>query len=285
VSEPAAAEPAAAGAADRRDPVAASGAPGAGSGGAEPASGPEAEPAPDGDGSGAAAEGSGTQPDSRRNSLIAITLALALAIGGILVGVLLGGGRSPTQAELGQRRAHLAFVARGLRSVEPRVRHELATARAAWPAIAHGLPSSPAEGVLAKVQAAMEAVEAVPPPRFVSLIGELAGPAISIAQLFRFSQALVTAGWQHVESALSASAGTPAARFARANSSLYIESIYQGMFKLSEIGPRLQAAYLQLGGAQLFGTKLTHARIRSIAGTYGPSDKLKPHAVLRPASS
>ena len=57
--------------------------------------------------------------------------------------------------------------------------------------------------------------------------------------------------------------GSPAsARFARENSPLYIESIYDGHFTLAQIGKKLLAAYDKLGGAGAFGTALTQARSR-----------------------
>lgn len=225
--------------------------------------------------------GTAASEPSRRARLIAIGVALALGVAGIVVGFTLGGHRSPTPAELAQRRAHLAFVAKGLRHVEPSVRRELASTKAAWPAIAHGLPGKPSAGLLARVAAAKHATEAVPTPQFVPLLDELVGPAAGIARLFRSSQVLLTQGWQHVDAALNAiDSGSSTASFERASSSLYVESIYQGAFDLSIIGESVEGNYRKLGGAAIFGSELTGTRVASIVQTYSPAAKLEPHAVL-----
>jgi hypothetical protein len=236
----------------------------------------EAEPAR------AAAETGG---GASHRKLVAIGLALLIVVlAGAIVGLAVGGGGSPTPAELAQRRAHLAYVGRGLGSVETQVRRELSTAEAAWPSIAEGLPAKPSRAATVDVAAALSAAEAVPSPQFVALIDELAGPAVGIAKLFMSSQQLVRTGWQHVYAALSAAEGSADASFSRASSALYIESIYQGMFDLSVLGERAQTSYVALGGAKLFGGALTEAQMRSLLRTYSPSERLEPHAVLAPSS-
>ena len=54
--------------------------------------------------------------------------------------------------------------------------------------------------------------------------------------------------------------GGSAAAFARANSPLYIESVYDGHFGLAQIGKNLTAGYRKLGGAAAFGKALTRGR-------------------------
>lgn len=237
---------------------------------------------------GAAATGAATPPartgaqePSHRARLIAIAAAIFLAVAGIVVAIMLGGHGSPTEAELGQRRAHLAFVAHGLRSVENSVKRELVSTKAAWPAVAHGLPKTASPSLLARIAAAAHDAEAVPSPQFVTLLDELVGPAAGIARLYRSSQLLLTDGWQHVDEAVTASTnGSHNAPFERATASLYIESIYQGAFDLSIIGESVEGNYRKLGGQKIFGRELTGVRVSSIAATYSPSAKLKPHAVL-----
>ncbi|MHB1539601.1 MAG: hypothetical protein ACYCUM_11795 [Solirubrobacteraceae bacterium] len=224
----------------------------------------------------------GAREPSRRARLSAILTALALGVAGIAVGFALGGHSSPTAAELGQRRAHLAYVAAGLRHAAPSVRRELATTKAAWPAIAQDLPSKPSASLLARSAAATRAAEAVRTPPFIPLLDELVGPAAGIARLFRSSQLLLRDGWQHVDAALNATARAgSAARFERANSSLYVESIYQGAFDLSIIGESVEGNYRKLGGPKIFRRELTPVRVGVIAHTYSPAAKLEPHAVLR----
>lgn len=223
----------------------------------------------------------GAREPSHRARLLAIAAAIGLAIAGIVVAVVVGGHGSPTEAELGQRRAHLAYVARGLRRVESDVKRELASTKAAWPAIAHGLPTTAGSSLLARVATATHDAEALPSPQFVTLLDELVGPAAGIARLFRSSQLLLTSGWQHVNAALSSSASRAStAGFEQANSGLYVESIYQGAFDLSIIGESVEGNYRKLGGAKIFGAELTATRVGSIAATYSPRAKLKPHAVL-----
>lgn len=212
-------------------------------------------------------------------------LAVLLALAGVVLALVLGGGSSPTAAELGQRRAHLVFVTDGLLEAEGEVRRELRTTTAAWPSIAHGLPAHPGSRLTVQAGAARSAAEAMASPKFVLALDELAGPATGIARLFNSSQLLLGSGWEHISAALDAPAGSAAARFLRANCDVYIESIYQGVFDLSEIGERLEAAYVALGGAKLFGSSLTLRKLKTIVSTYSPSVQLEPHAVLAPESS
>lgn len=229
----------------------------------------------------AAPAGAGAHRSVGRRWLAAALLVLVLVAAGIAVAVALSGPGAPTLAELGQRRAHLAFVAEGLLTADASVRRELHTARAAWPSIAHGLPAQPSHALIARAAAAAAAVEAVPSPPFVALLDELVGPAAGIAQLFRTSQLLARAAWQHVSAALLATAHrSTSAAFDRANAGVYIESVYQSVFDLSAIGKSLESNYIKLGGPQVFGARLTAARVKSIAATYSAAAPLEPHTVL-----
>lgn len=76
--------------------------------------------------------------------------------------------------------------------------------------------------------------------------------------------------------------GSPsAARFARANVGLYIESIYDGHFALAQISKQLLKAYEKLGGAKGFGSTLPEAQVLGLARTYDKErDELEPKEKL-----
>jgi hypothetical protein len=77
--------------------------------------------------------------------------------------------------------------------------------------------------------------------------------------------------------------GTPkAARFARANVALYIESVYDGHFTLAQVGKQLLAGYSELGGPTAFGSLLSASEVNALAHTYSEaSDRLHPHVGVR----
>ncbi len=80
----------------------------------------------------------------------------------------------------------------------------------------------------------------------------------------------------------SRTAALAAARFARDNVALYIESIYDGHFDLAQIGKKLSAGYAKLGGAAAFGNTLTPAEVSSLADAYSEaSARLHPHVGVR----
>lgn len=220
---------------------------------------------------------------SHRTLAILTSLLLLLAVAGAVTAiVLIGKHRSPTAAVLGQRRAHLAFVAQELRSIEGRVEREMSATKAVWPEIAYGLPKSDDGSIAKGVKKALEATEAVPSPRFVPLIEELVGPAAGIADLFRSFTLLTRTGWQHVDAALTTIEHGPsaAARFARSSAGLYIDSIYEGGFYASVLGEHIEKTYEKLGGEAFFGAKLTMVQVQSLARVYSPqADVLKPHAL------
>ena len=104
--------------------------------------------------------------------------------------------------------------------------------------------------------------------------------APSLAGLFRAYSGLSTHGWQLIGAAIEQiEHGSPvAARFARANVALYIESVYDAHFGLAQVGKQLVAGYKTLGGASAFGPSLTQAEVDRLAGTYSEaSDRLHPH--------
>ena len=99
------------------------------------------------------------------------------------------------------------------------------------------------------------------------------------------SYALLCArGWKLLLASLAQiESGTPAAaRFARANAPLYIESVYDAHFTLAQIGKKLLAGYDKLGGPRAFGAALTKAEVDGLAGAYSEaSDRLHPHVGVR----
>jgi hypothetical protein len=253
-------------------------------------------------------------------SLLALALALALAValagcgGGGSSGAPPGATKKLPHVSAGPRqlkieRDHLALVAHGLRGAEPSIRRATRAARAAWPAIAHGLPPQVSPASRALIARALDRTTRIATPHFIAFAGELTGAAAAIAGLELAYEQLSQRGWtmtlaaaQHLgggggsslsaggagEGAASGSAGgaaalsrttgaassaplSPAAlRFIRANASLYIGSVYDGHYNLSVIGERLREAYAQLGGSSAFGAALTPALIAQLASFYSP---------------
>jgi hypothetical protein len=112
----------------------------------------------------------------------------------------------------------------------------------------------------------------------------LTGPAAGIAGLFRTFDGLTERGWTLVAAAGEEIDSGPAvaARFARANVALYIDSVYDGHFDAALVGKSLLAGYKKLGGAPAFGATLTQAEVSALAGVYSPaSERLYPHAGVK----
>ena len=112
----------------------------------------------------------------------------------------------------------------------------------------------------------------------------LTGPAAQLAGLYRSYALLSARGWKLLFASLrEIESGTPAAaRFARANAALYIESIYDAHFTLAQVGKKLSAGYEKLGGSAAFGAALTQAQVDALARTYSEaSDRLHPHVAAR----
>jgi hypothetical protein len=171
--------------------------------------------------------------------------------------------------------------------VQAPVAREVAATKAAWPLIAGGLPSDVSR--VSRSPAAAAAVAAAARLPIPKLFGEaaarsLTGPAALLGGLYRSYALLSMRGWRLLDGQLTEiESGTPAAaRFARENAPLYIESIYDGHFTLAQIGKKLTAGYEKLGGAQAFGTSLTPAELGALARSYSEaSDRLHPHVAAR----
>ena len=166
------------------------------------------------------------------------------------------------------------------------VQREVAATKAAWPPLANGLPPSISASSRASVAAAGAHAAAVPVPiAFTENPQEaLTGPAAGIAGLFRTYSGLSSHGWQMIGAAIDqVQHGSPtAARFARANIALYIESVYDAHFSLAQIGKQLTHAYAKLGGPAAFGSSLTQAEVDTLARTYSEAgDRLHPHAGVK----
>lgn len=205
-----------------------------------------------------------------------------LVIGLALVGG--GCGKStrsnPSAAELALERTQFAQVAGGLLSAQAGVAREVAASRAAWPLIASGLPSSFPHSLRAQVAVASAQASALPRPAFLASAKRLTGPAAGLAALYETFAALAERGWRLTDASIaSISGGSPAdARFARGNSSLYVDSIYDAHFDLSLAGKTALKGYERLGGPSAFGAKLTQAQVDRLASAYSiPAARLSPH--------
>ncbi|MGN6371628.1 MAG: hypothetical protein ACTHM1_01355 [Solirubrobacteraceae bacterium] len=204
-----------------------------------------------------------------------------------MIGLALAGGgcgkssdSSPNDAELALERAQFAQIVDGLGSAQPSVEREVAASRIAWHAIAGGLPSPFPSSLRRDVTAASIRAGALSQPPFLASVKRLTGPASGVAALYESFARLAERGWRLTDASMaSIASGSPAdARFARENSSLYIDSIYDAHFDLSLIGKSVVKGYEQLGGASAFDAKLTHAEIHRLAGAYSiPAVRLAPH--------
>lgn len=207
------------------------------------------------------------------------------------------GSGSPSRAqssrELGLERAQFEQVASQLGAIEPAVKREVAASRVAWPSIAGGLPQTPDSGLRTGVGTANTRARALPEPSFLSNASKLTGPASGIAGTYENYEQLAQRGWNLTDAAVqtianagsattnltAASTSTAAqASFERANSPLYIDAIYDGHFDLSLLGKSLLSGYEKLGGPEAFGSALTQAKIKALAGVYSiPAVRLEPH--------
>jgi len=217
---------------------------------------------------------------ARRFGALLLLSALSFAAGGC------GGGAPPSPAGLRLEREDLVVVCRALQRVEGQVATEVARTKAAWPLVADGLPSNASAIARPQVLAAAEAAATLEVPAIFeeARASVLTGPASGVAGLFRSYVGLATHGWQLIGSAIDQiEHGRPVARrFARANVNLYIEGVYDAHFSLAQIGKKLLAGYLKLGGASAFGGTLTQAEVDGLAGTYSEaSDRLHPHVGVR----
>jgi hypothetical protein len=214
--------------------------------------------------------------------LILSTIASAGAV--LLAGC--GGGSgsgtaaNPTAAKL--QREDLAAVSRGLRQAENSAKREMAAARTAWPLVANGLPASIPVATRTAIARAIKAARAIvlPPLMMKVQARSLTGPAAGIAGLFRAFSTLTERGWTLTGAAAAeiTSATPAAARFARDNVALYIDSVYDGHFDASLIGKSLLEGYRTLGGQTVFGGALSQAEVQALARAYSPAgEQLHPH--------
>lgn len=219
------------------------------------------------------------RPRSRRGVLLLLSGA-AVALGAC------GGGSTVTPAVQRLEREDLIAVSRALRGPAGAANREVASSRAAWPLVANGLPADTRALPRPQLQAATEGAARMPlPPLFQEAReAELTGPAAGLAGDFRSYVVLSTRGWQMIGDAIDQieHGSPPAARFARANVTLYIESVYDGHFALAQIGRQLLAGYQKLGGPAAFGGALTQQEVDALAATYSEAnDRLHPHVGVR----
>ena len=210
--------------------------------------------------------------------LLASALALAGGCGGS------AHPSAPTGLKL--QREHMAAMAATLQSLRAVTAQEVSASKAAWPAIAHGLPQSPTPFSRQAIGAARSKAQAIalPPLLHEGQALRLMGPAAQIAGLYRSYLLLAMRGWRLTEAAIEQiqAGAPPSARFARENVVLYIESIYDGHFTLAQIGKKLIDGYAELGGAKAFGKTLTQAQVDALAGAYSEAaDQLHPHVSAR----
>ncbi len=216
-----------------------------------------------------------TGPSSRRAvALLALGLALAAGSG-------CGSSSESTQADASAQRHDLVGAAHALASAQAETATEVAATKAAWPLVAHGLPAQLSASDRAKIAAAHGGANGLHLP---GLFGQgrshgLTGPAASLAGAYEGFVGLSWTGWKMIEAALKASAsGGARASFARANSPLYIESVYDGHFSVSQIGKKLLEGYAKLGGPAAFGSTLTQAEVNRLAAAYSEeAARLHPH--------
>jgi hypothetical protein len=207
-------------------------------------------------------------------------VAALLAIGAALVAGGCGSGAASSTADLRLQREDLIATARALSQASPEAAAEVAATKAAWPLVANGLPSG-AEG-MPQITTATRRARAL---RLPSLFTQqraagLTGPGSSLAGTYRSYVGLTGTGWTMIEHAVGVSAA--GASFARANSPLYIESVYDGHFGLAQIGKNLLAGYRKLGGPTAFGTALTQAEVARLAAVYSePAVRLHPHPAVK----
>lgn len=121
---------------------------------------------------------------------------------------------------------------------------------------------------------------AITEPPFMGQQEVLTGPAAGLAGLWGGYSRLARDGWIMTEATIATIAHGPvrAATFSAANSSLYIDSIYDAHFNLSLLGKSLIDGYRKLGGQSAFGAKLTQSEVEALASGYSISAvRLEPH--------
>jgi hypothetical protein len=204
-----------------------------------------------------------------------VTLALGVAAIGDGCGSTANGGSqsSATSSPAGLRaqRADLLTVSRGLAQLEGPVAHELASAKLAWPSLAHGLPATVTPALRSTIATASVQAKLIPTQPFMAHAGQLTGPAAGIAGLLGSFENLLQPCWQQVQASAGAGTGSVATvRFLRANAGLYIGCVYDAHYNLRTIGARVHEAYAQLGGARAFGSALSASEVAQLTQFYSP---------------
>ncbi len=181
-------------------------------------------------------------PDDGRVAALLLRAASRSRPGGCGSGTHGDPGRAAARARRPGRRVPRAAAAR-----EPSVGSEVAATKAAWPLVVNGLPADTARDLARRHPG--RGANAPPRSALPALFEErqaasLTGPASGLAGLFRSYSGLATRGWQLIGAAIEQiEHGSPAAaRFARANVALYIESVYDAHFNLAQIGKQLRPA-------------------------------------------
>jgi hypothetical protein len=213
---------------------------------------------------------------SSRKAAALPALGLALLVAGGC-----GSGSSGTQASRRLQREDLIASVHVLAKAQPAVAAEAAASRAAWPLVANGVPSELSAADRARITAARHGVDGLHVP---GIFGQhkaagLTGPGAALAGAYDGFVGLSWTGWRMLDFTLKAAEkGGSAASFERANAPLYIESIYDGHFNLSQVGKKLLAGYQALGGAAAFGHALTQAEVDRLAAAYSEAAlRLHPH--------
>jgi hypothetical protein len=199
-----------------------------------------------------------------------------------------GGGRAAGAAELRLQRQDLLAASRALRQAEAAVSAELAASKRAWRLVANGLPADEAglAGARPAVEvAARSAAEVRVPEQFKEdQLRSLTGPASALGGLFHSYAVLAQRGWSLIAYSIRQIQSGPgaAARFARENAPLYIESVYDAHFALAQVGKKLHDGYLHLGGADAFGASLAPGEVERLARTFSEERaRLHPHVGVR----
>jgi hypothetical protein len=214
--------------------------------------------------------------------------ALVLLLGGALLLAWGCGASDDTSSPpaLRLQRADLVTAVRPLTALVGPVTKEVAATKIAWPLIVDGLPADVTSIPHQPIAAATKSAAAIPvPPLFEEAQARtLTGPAAELAGLFRSFKLLSTRGWALTSAAIVEieHGSSAAARFARENVALYIDSIYDGHFTLAQIGKQLHDGYRKLGGPRAFGSTLTQDEVDALTRTYSePVDRLHPHVGVR----
>jgi hypothetical protein len=222
-----------------------------------------------------------------RVAALLLTLSGVVGVGAVLTGCgSTGGGVAASPAAERLQREDLVGVSRGLHRAEGSIQREIAAARIAWPLVAGGLPASIPPAMRPAISNASNAAHAILVPSLMSEAQSrsLTGPAAGIAGLFQPFSRLTERGWTLTLAGTDEITGGPpaAARFARENVALYIDSVYDGHFDASLIGKSLLTGYRLLGGAPAFGATLTQAEVDALARVYSPAViQLYPHPGVR----